>query len=338
MSISFDISQFAALAVDTGTEVAVDRYDVNQLIYPQFCEVITPDDVSHPIVGDKSTTMVDGVDFRKRGKGEEFSATTIGQGYTPQGKVWREGAKIAFDFDDLRTMAANPKSFVNAVEEWSTAAVRNCMRDQDRLVAKLFAQSAFSAGLTDLDGEKLDQSFTGNPDSNIGLGYDGVTWANNAHPIKFGSTTYDNYLASTALSQTAIDTAYTLGTSTNAVDERGQKVMIEFDKVMVPAALRGTIGTVLNTERVLSSNNNDISPIAGLNLTPIINPYLDEWSSSAWFLLGRIPAVRVISSGTPVFRQFINEETRALEITAQYHIGVYLRNWRYFINGNGATS
>ena len=53
-------------------------------------------------------------------------------------------------------------------------------------------------------------------------------------------------------------------TNTNNYNERGEKVALKPDLLLVPPALRFTARTILESEKEVNSVNNDINPVQNL--------------------------------------------------------------------------
>lgn len=325
-------TQLAAVALDTGVGVVADVYTPESMFYPQFCEVIDVASASHPFYGDKSTTLIGQAQPERREDGAPIKHSTMGLGYTPQGAIHAYANKISIPERLVLSAGVNPQAKIRSLtEEFIADFTRRAMILKDEIVAAQVTNGAKTAG----DINIYNQSFPGNDDPYPTLGYDGVCYFAGAHPIKYGSTTYDNHDTGTNLTAANLDAAKVRMQTTNAVDETGKRISIRAGVLMVPTALEATAKVLLNSQNLPGSGNNDVN--YNLNSFQLIaNPYLTD--ADAWMLIATQRTLRVIDSGAPVVRTWFNEDTRCIDVSAEYHFGCYLRDWRGWYAANLATS
>lgn len=323
-------SQIAALVTDTGVGVITDNYKPEALYFPRFCEVITPEMASDPFYGDKSTTLHFGADPVKRADGQKIEATTGATGYAPQGKIDQFSRSLAIPKRVMEAADAKGR-IVSMVSEFVAQFSRGAALQKDQAVADILNYGSITAGNLGV----FDGSYPGHVDPYPTKIYDGVSFFNAAHPLKFGSGTYDNH-ESLALGTTGnLDLAYTRVAYTNAVDENGKRILIRPDLLIVPPALRKTALALLNSELVPGSANNDINTERNL-LSAIIHPLLTD--TDGWFLGTKAQGIRVIDSGVPGLSQWYDEATKCYMVSVEYHFGAYVRDWRGWLASNTATS
>lgn len=329
-----DVTQVIDLATTTAVDVLESEYQPDAGIYTSFIgDVIAPADASSPFYGDKSTTLHATAGLQKREDGQEFPAQTMGQGYAPQGRIDQFGAVLKIP---ARTIAAaqsqsGRNEIASLVEAFVSGKQADWALEKDKAATRLFNKGALTAG----DTEAFDGSFPGQIDSTGGVIYDGLPFFDTAHVIKFGSSTYSNHTASLALTSANLDTAYTLVTYTNAIDERGENILNPVDTLMVPPSLRRTATQLLDSELEPGSANNDTNTNRGL-LSIVVNRHLTD--SDGWFLLNSQRGIRAIDSGPLVARVWYDESIACVCVSLEGHRGFYVRDWRPFGAFNVAAS
>lgn len=117
-------------------------------------------------------------------------------------------------------------------------------------------------------------------------GGDGVILASSAHPTRAGNqsnvpvTPAD--LSEAALEQAIIDI-------TNFTDDRGLRIMVQPEKLIIPVSLQFTAERILKSQLRSASADNDINAVKNMGLINdvLVNPYLT--SQSAWFVKTDVP-------------------------------------------------
>lgn len=327
--MSLHPSQIPALVTDTGVGVIADTYDADSLYFPQFCRVLDPSAASDPFYGDASTTLHFGTDPVERQDGQPHSETSGGQGYTVLTKI-RQYSRVLTLPERMLTATDAKARAVRQVSEFAEQFARGAGVQKDTLVASLLNNGALTAGHEDFDG-----GYVGHVDANRLYIFNGQPWFDTAQVIKFGTGTYSNHTASSALTNANLNTAYTTVTTTNAVDETGKRISIRPDLLIVPNALRTTAFQLLNSEKLPSSANNDINPNQGL-LKPILNPYLTD--TDGWFIGSTTRGLRVFDSGAPRLKTWFDEDTSSQKVKLEYWFGVGVDDWRGWHACNVAAS
>ena len=325
---SIDISQFRALASDVSISVLPSAYQEAALLFPSFCEVIDPNAASVPLYGDISTTLHFGTTPDETEDGQPFKRTTGGEGYRPQIKIRAFKKSIGIPRRMLDSVAgrANAEGIVATfVQQFAS----NAMVQKDQFVFGLLQNGGKTAG----DRKFFDNSFVGRADANAGLIYDGVSFFNSAHPIKFGATTYDNADA-TALTGTNLDAAYTKAAYTNAVNESGVQIATPPDVLIVPTALRSTGQVLLGSDQAPGGANNDINTNRGL-LKLVVSPYIT--TATAWAVL-KSGTIRAFDSGAPMMTTWVDEDSDEFVVGLKYYFGAGVREWRGSVGNNFPTS
>lgn len=110
-------------------------------------------------------------------------------------------------------------------------------------------------------------------------GYDGVPLFSDSHPLAKSSSLGDNASGTSALSDSTLKTALTLGRKTK--DENGHVIGCNFKKLIVPADLEFTAATILQSTGQAGTPNNDTNVIKG-RLQLVVNDFLTD--ANNWFI------------------------------------------------------
>lgn len=109
---------------------------------------------------------------------------------------------------------------------------------------------------------------------------DQVALFSTAHPLVDGSGTYANRPAIAAdLTQTSLENAEIA--ISNLVDDKGLKINLKGDKLVVPTDLQFVAHKIQNTQYEVGTDNNTVNPMNGRHPV-IVTPYLTD--SDGWFL------------------------------------------------------
>jgi hypothetical protein len=329
---SIDISQVPELVDSTAYPVMFEAYAEDTLVYPSLGQIIDPNDVSTPLYGDKGT-VIEGMErFKRRQDGEEVKSSTTKTSFTWYGSIgiYSRSITIAKRALDAADASAKVPSLLSQFGKgWGMVAR---LQKEDH-VADLFQKGTLTAG----DATLFDGSHPNNEDPNKGFIYDGLPWFDTAHTLTGSSTTLSNHTASLELTQANVQTVLTTMTSTNAVNERGERIAMNPNVLMVPPGLEYRARVILGTTQVSGSANNDINPIAG-RLGLIVNRALDDSASSAaWWVGERNAGLRIYDSGAPVIR-IVMEKNGDVTVVAEYYFGANVDNWRPWYCANKAAS
>ena len=119
----------------------------------------------------------------------------------------------------------------------------------------------------------LNNAFT------VNGGFDGVPLISASHVRSDGGTT-SNAIGALALSEANLEVAMKL--ASEQVDERGIKIQMMPDILIVPRALEYTAEKIIKTVNMPGGNNNDINPMQG-KFRIVVMDYLTD--NDAWFLV-----------------------------------------------------
>lgn len=331
---SVDISQVPELVDSTAYPVMFERYEAVPLVYPSLGMVLSPNNLSTPLYGHKSSVISGFEDFTDREDGQEIEAGTFDSAYSWYLKARQKSKRLDLPGRMLRASDGQAKT------EGILIAFARKMGENGRLHKENFIADMFQKGtLTAGDAAFFDGSHPGNADPYPKFIYDGLPWFDTAHTITGAASTYANHTASgLALTQANLQTVLTTMTSTNAVDERGQRIMITPTILMVPPALEYTARVILQTSQAVGGANNDINPIAG-SLRLVVNRALDDSASSAsWWVGAGDDGLTIADSGAPRFRTAYDSDTDVVKVYAEFEFGAAVPNWRYWYCANKAAS
>lgn len=117
-------------------------------------------------------------------------------------------------------------------------------------------------------------------------GADGIELCSLAH-LLVGGGTFANELATPAdLDQTSLETALQ-DIKANFVDDQGLRILVRPTTLVVHPSFMFRAAKLLGTPQVTGSADNDINPLAALNIRLVVNPYLTD--SDAWFVITDVP-------------------------------------------------
>jgi len=324
--------------IDLGYEVMASAYEPDREHFRSVSSNIIPISALHDApYGHRGVTMVGVGQPTLHRDGDEVAAQTLGEGY-----AWQLAAPEFADklvVPDSILEAANAQARVQSlVQLFVTEYAKNAAVAKDGVVAGMLQKGTLSAG----SAQFFDGSYPGAPDANRKFIYDGKPWfaaSGNAHPLKFATNAGAqgvNLTASLALSATNLDTAYQAMTTTNAIDERGQRIVIRPSKLIVGPALRTTAMQVLESQNLPGSANNDINPNRGL-LSVVVNPFLTD-DADAWWMATDDAGMIIADSGAPVLVTYRDESRKCTVLQASFRFGAAVRDWRGAYCANKATS
>lgn len=331
----FDMSAVRSLIVNSGVEVTTSEYDENDLQYRSFVREWSPDDLSTPLYGHKASTVEVGADPVRRNDGEQFASSQLGTGWTWQMACHEFARSFSVPKRQIEAALANPNNRAfRDLQDWQARFTRQSIDFRNRRVAEALAKGGITAGVADLyDGSYQDQA-----DPQPLKGYDGVSWFNAAHPLAQSNATVSNAQSALTLDSAAnLDTAYTHIRTTMAVDEQGRRISLRGRALIVPAALEGAAERLLNSELLPGGGNNDINRMKG-RLQLVTFDYLDEFSTSAWFVTTGVQGLHVIDSGAPEFSVYDDPSTDSVIVWGRIRFGIGWSDWRWGLGCKLATT
>jgi hypothetical protein len=327
---SVDPSQVPALVASNGVPVMMESYEAVPQVAPRICEVITTDG---SIYGDKESVLTGLGRPDETPDGARVKSDTFQDAYTWQIRIpkWTKSVRLP---RRLLNAADGQQQAIRVIERAGRAWGQSYAYEKETRVAAVFENGTLAAGhLATFDG-----SFPNNADPYPKFIYDGKPFfaaSGNGHVLAGSDATPFNLIASAALSSTTLQTALTAIRDTNAIDERGQKILIVPDVIVVPTGLEYSARQLLSSVNLPGSANNDVNPIAGM-LEPIVWRFLS--TAAAWYVGQSRMGVRVYDSGAPVLESYYDADTQEVVVSATMYHGVGVTNWRYWFANNKATS
>lgn len=324
-------TQIQELIENDGYPAMFESYDRETPLYPQIAEVVDVSQAGAPLYGDKGSTFKNVDRFQEIEDGADPEDSTLDKCYTWQAKIRRYSRRIRIPATVLRAndIQAARESVIQATTEWGELAIL----EKEDFVAGMFQKGTLTAG----SDQYFDNSYLQNADPNAGKIYDGLPWFDGAHTISGGSSTYSNINTSLALTEANLETVLTAMRSTNAVDERGDRIVIRPTHLIVPPALIFTANKILRSVQLPGSANNDINPLQGALIPVSWRALTDSASASAYWVIQQGRGLRCYDSGAPSLRQY-QHMNGDVSVIAEFQFGATVTNWRYHYCANKADS
>ena|SRR3990167_2170625 len=319
-------SQFTELMTRDMYGWFLERYDTFSPVYPQLFQIETMTSGY-----DKVTSGLGMGKLSERKEGDKIVASNLLEGFTviAKSRTFSDSYYMTMEFVE----DTPPEKISNILRAYSTEWANGVISTKEAFAANFFIYGAYTAG-----HDVFNNTITGVVDDPTGdLIYDGKPFfaaSGNNHPAKNGSTYY-NSIGALSLSAPNLQTAYTLMTSTNNRNERGEIVSIMPDTLLIPPALHFTAKTLLESELVTGSANNDKNTVQNL-VTPIEWQYFTD--TDAWVLGARQKGLTFYERKSPVIDFYQDETDKKFYATIDTRFGAVVNNWRYWVAANLATS
>jgi hypothetical protein len=332
--MALDVSQVKELVANDGYEAMFESYDAAPIIYPLLGRIIDPSDAGVPLYGDKGTVYMGHQRPLERLDGQEVKQSTSDEAYSWQCAIKQYSRGLRLPSRLLRSQGEGANRAVKAqVLEWAQDVGQVSALTKDDHIAGMFQKGTLTAG----SAQYFDQTYVGNADSNPTVIYDGQPWFDTAHTVAGSGSTYANHVVSAALTSATLQTGITTMSVTNAVNDRGDRISIRPNILLVPGGLRFTAETILNSALLPGSANNDVNPVAGaLTLIPWA-ALTDAASAASWWLGQAGRGLRIYDSGAPRL-WVVQEDNGDITINYEYTFGACVDQWRYWYCGNKAAS
>jgi len=303
----------------------LEDYDQLQPVYPQIFNVKT---ITSGF--DSQTTGIGLGQLSERKEGDQIVASNPLEGYTVYGKArtFSDSFYLTMEFVE----DSDPNKIANAMRDFSSSWSEGVVNSKETFAAKFFNYGGYTAGHDVFNG-----SAPGVTDPSGDLIYTGKPFfalTGNNHPAKDGSS-YFNSGGALALTSANLQTGYNQMTNANNYDEGGDKIALKPDTLLIPPALRFTARTILESELVVGSANNDINVTQNL-VTPLEWQYLTD--TDGWFLGARQKGLNFLERKQPVIDFYQDETDRKYYATIDARWGAEVTNWRYWYAANISTS
>lgn len=318
-------NQFTELLQKDTYKWTLEAYNRHQTVYDKIFNVVPSTSAF-----EKSTTGIGMGQLREVPEGNDILESNLMEGYTVYGKnrMFGDSYKITLQMVE----DTPPEKIGNITQSISKTWGDGIVATKETFAAKFFNYGGYTAG-----HDVFNNTITGVQDDPTGdLGYDGKPFfalSGNNHPAKSGSTYYNSLAL--ALSSTNLQTAYNIMAVTNAYNERGEKIEIMPDVLLIPPDLRFTAKTILESDNVVSSANNDINVTKGI-VTPVEWHYLTD--TNAWFLGKAKSGLTWMERKQPVIDVYQNDMNKNYYVTIHARWGAYMDNWRFWVGSQLSTS
>nr|MDQ3022753.1 Mu-like prophage major head subunit gpT family protein [Bacteroidota bacterium] len=232
-----------------------------------------------------------------------------------------------------RTFSKGIEITQETIEDSSEEVIRNLVTDKISIVAESYVRSKekwaarfFNKGGIVLGDNIFNNTVAGITDPTGNLTYDGKPFFNLAGNPRssLGGGTYFNGHA-LALSAANLQAVYTNMVGNANRDENDDFIDVKPTTLLIPPGLHFTAKPILESEKVLGSNNNDPNPVANL-----VN--LMEWSyltdADAWFLGVPKRGLKWTDRRKPVIDIYQNPINRNYLVTVDARWGAWMDNFR----------
>jgi len=201
--------------------------------------------------------------------------------------------------------------------------------DQYNIISKgpkLLAQAA-TRTVENISGNILDNAFSS------GTGGDGKYLCDTQHPRIDGGTVQSN-AATAVLAETGLKNA--LLAMRKTVDDKGQKVLIQPDTLVIPPDQEFTANVLLKSMGRTGTNYNEINPVSGALKIKVWN-YLDG-STTQWFVLDSgVHQLNFFWRVKPEFTQDTSFETEVAKYKVYCRFSVGFSGWRGLYGSTGTS-
>lgn len=292
-----------------------ERYDAYNPVYQELFELKKSDGAI-----DLETTAIGMGRLQEKPEGApvKFRDPMEGNTIAIRNITFSDGFKISKElYDDSRKLG---DLIQKVAATWAEAVVAT----EEEYASKIFNKGALTAGHSIFDAT-INGVYT---DPYPGFIYDGKPFfaaSGNEHTTKSGGSFY-NWL-DLALSGDNLKTVLTLMTDTNAYNERGERIVIAPDVLVVPPSMEYDARTILESTLLPGSPNNDKNVLQGL-LRLVVWRYLED--SDAWFVGCSGRGLRFLDRQEPIIEIEYNHREMIYEVTITRRFGVGVTNWRYW--------
>ncbi|HHE41422.1 MAG TPA: hypothetical protein ENL12_02090 [Dehalococcoidia bacterium] len=261
--------------------------------------------------------------------GKEVDATEFGSGWSWRIKVGVLKRRIEIPrrlFEAANGIARVTSLLTDTAKAWGEY-YRNA---KDGFVAQQFMEGMLTAGSLVFDG-----SFPNEPDPFPKFIYDGGPWFDDAHPLSASADLLSNIDATRTLDTAGLEAAVTQFQTGAALDERGERINLKADTLLVGSDLQFTAQVLLESAQLPGGVNNDINTMQG-RLNVVVNPFLT--ATGAWWLGAAKKGYRVYDQGAPLLEQQYEAKRQVFHIVSYSGFGAGVTNWRYWQSNNKAIA
>lgn len=301
-------------------------YEGEKLTYPELFDVKQATGAY-----EQSTSAVGTGMLKEKPEGEKVKYSKVGEGFTVQStwKTYEDGLEFSMEnVDDF-----NEAKISNLVTDFAATWLQSYNQGKDQLAANVFNYGGYTAGNAIFNG-----SVNGVADPSGDLVYDGKPFINlvgNKRPLTpNGTAAYYNGHA-LALNEGNLQTVYDQVTLDNAVNSRGQKIIVQPNVLLYHPDLRWTVMNLLKAENQVGNANNDINTVKNL-LKPVEWRFLD--TSTMWAVGVAKKGIKFWERQPLTFDFRRDDETKGYKADVIARYGIEVNNFRYWAASNAPTS
>jgi phage major head subunit gpT-like protein len=301
-----------------------ESYPTKPPVYEDLFEVI-PSDAAY----EQFTSAIGLGELLEKPENEDIQSDQPMESYTIVCKNRSFARKVSFSYESMQDAKKGGNLLMSVVSSWG----RMYPITKEKFYAKFFNNGALTAGHDVFNNTITDVV----SDASGALIYDSQPFFDAAHADKVGNT-YDNHMASSALTKANLEIAYNTFVATNNRDERGEVIDLQPDTLLIPPALHFTARVILETTLIPGSTDNDIYVLEGIVNAKQWSYLTADGSDSPWFL-GNVKQGLLATEREGISIDFYQDEENLSYIARIFgRFGGCVTNWRYWINANGATS
>lgn len=330
--MSLDISQITEIVANDGYDAMFESYDAQPVLYPMLGRIIDPLTAGVPLHGTKGSVFMGHTRSKKRLDLQQVEKSTTDLSFTWYASIEQYSIGMTVASRTLRANSQTGAAKASILDFMSSRGEVTAL-EKDDFIAGMFQKGSLTAG----DATYFDGSFPGEADPYPKFIYDGLPWFDTAHTLSGSSTTLANHVVTNPISQANIQTRLTAMTSTNAINGRGERIMIRPDTLLVPPGLEFDAKVIMGSMQAVGSGNNDVNPIAGRLVVVPWNALSDAASASSWWLGARGKGLRIYDSGAPEV-WVVQEDNGDITINTQYYFGAAVDDFRFWDCNNKAAS
>ena len=306
-----------------------EAYDSLAPVHEQVFEV-----VGSSKAYEQSTSVIRGNNLVEKKEFEPIIYANPLEGYTVYGinRTFADGVEFSMEMVEDMPQEKIANLVLDYARGWGLETIRK---------KEEFAAGFFNHGFKTAGHDTFKANITGvtPSDAPTALCYDGKPFFNLSNNLRSlypgGSASYYNGFSSSLLSESNLQTIYLHMVSTNNIDGQGKKIGLQPDILLIPSALRFTTKTLLESERVVGSGNNDINTVQNL-LRPVEWQYLTD--SDAYFLGKAKNGIKFHNRKPLTFDFYQDEDTKTYKANVVVRWGAHVYDWRFWAGANGATS
>lgn len=304
-----------------------EAYDQLSPVYPQVFTV-------KPLVGAyaQETAGIGLGQLSERSEGNDIVASNPLEGYTVIGKprTFSDSFFLTMEFVE----DATPEKMSNTMQGFAATWASGVINTKETFAAKFFNYGGYTSGRHDTFDNTITGVITDSSGDVIYTGKPFFALTANDHPAKDGSS-YFNSLGALSLTVSNLQTAYNQMTNTNNYDERGEKISLKPDTLLIPPALRFTAQTILQSEKTPGDANNSINTSQNL-VTQLEWQYLTD--TNGWFVGAKSKGLTFLERKAPVMDFYQDEKSKKFYATIDARFGGMVTNWRYWVAANISVS